>query len=124
MKILVVDDFSTMRRITINILAGLDYKDVEEAEDGNEAIKILENHDFDFVITDWNMPNMSGLELLQKIRGNEKLAKIPVLMVTAESTRSQIVMAAKAGVNGYVVKPFTHKVLQEKIEYIFDNLPS
>lgn len=122
MKILVVDDFSTMRRITINILKGLGYHDVTEAADGHEALAALEAHNFDFVITDWNMPCVSGLELLQKIRSIDKLSKIPVLMVTAESKREQIVIAAKAGVNGYVVKPFTATLIKEKIEYIFEHL--
>ncbi len=122
MKILVVDDFSPMRRITINILTRLGYRDVAEAVDGQEAIEALEKHQFDFVITDWNMPCVSGLELLKKIRAIDKLSKIPVLMVTAESKREQIVIAAKAGVNGYVVKPFTGTTLKGKIEYILDQL--
>jgi len=120
MKILIVDDFSTMRRIIKNLLRDLGFSHLTEADDGNTALPLLQNGHFDFLITDWNMPGMSGLELLRKVRADERLAKLPVLMVTAEAKREQIIEAAKAGVNGYVVKPFTGTALKEKIEKIFE----
>lgn len=122
MKILIVDDFATMRRVIKNLLKGLGYYDFEEAADGVEALKKLNSKNYDFVVTDWNMPNMNGLELLQNIRKTERLAHIPVLMVTAEQKRDQIIAAAKAGVNGYIVKPFTGKTLLKKLEKIFDRI--
>lgn len=121
-KILVVDDFSTMRRIIKNLLTDLGYADISEAEDGNQALSMLKTTDFQFVITDWNMPGMHGIDLLKAIRADEKLKRIPVLMVTAESKREQIVEAAQAGVNGYVVKPFTSDILREKLDRIFSRL--
>jgi two-component system, chemotaxis family, chemotaxis protein CheY len=122
MKILVVDDFSTMRRIVKNLLRDLGFTNTQEADDGTTAWPMLESGNFDFVVTDWNMPGMTGIELLQKIRADDRLKTMPVLMVTAEAKRDQIVAAAQAGVNGYVVKPFTAAALKEKIEKIFERV--
>ncbi len=122
MKILIVDDFSTMRRIIKNLLRDLGYNNVQEADDGNTALPMLKSGKFDFLITDWNMPGMTGIELLKAVRADEKLAKLPVLMVTAEQKREQIIEAAQAGVNGYIVKPFTAATLKEKIEKIFERV--
>ncbi len=122
MKILVVDDFSTMRRIVKNLLRDLGFTNTHEADDGSTAWPMLQNGDYDFVVTDWNMPGMTGIELLQKIRSDDRLKSVPVLMVTAEAKRDQIVAAAQAGVNGYVVKPFTAAALKEKIEKIFERV--
>jgi two-component system chemotaxis response regulator CheY len=119
MKILVVDDFSTMRRIVRNILKQLGFTNIEEAEDGDVALEKLKEGLFDFVITDWNMPNMTGLDLLKNIRADQKLKDTPVLIVTAEAEKENVVQAAQAGVNDYIVKPFTADVLQKKIERIF-----
>ena len=121
MTILTVDDFSTMRRIIRNILRQIGYNNIVEADDGSAALKVLESQDVDFVISDWNMPNMSGLELLKAVRANDKLQKIPVLLVTAEALKENVVEAVKAGVNGYIVKPFTAEVLKDKIDSIFNN---
>jgi len=118
MKFLVVDDFSTMRRIVKGLLNELGYNDITEADDGNTALPLLKNGSFDFLITDWNMPGMPGLDLLKAVRGDPKLAKLPVLMLTAEAKRDQIVEAAQAGVSGYVIKPFTAATLKEKIDKI------
>ncbi|MHA7878404.1 MAG: chemotaxis response regulator CheY [Saccharospirillum sp.] len=122
MKILVVDDFSTMRRIVKNLLRDLGFSNTQEADDGTTAWPMLQNGDFDFVVTDWNMPGMSGIDLLKKIRSDDRLKGTPVLMVTAEAKRDQIIAAAQAGVNGYVVKPFTAAALKEKIEKIFERV--
>ncbi|ATX77298.1 chemotaxis response regulator CheY [Reinekea forsetii] len=122
MKILVVDDFATMRRIVKNLLRDLGFTNTHEADDGATAWPMLQNGTFDFVITDWNMPGMTGMELLKKIRADEKLKTIPVLLVTAEAKRDQIIAAAQAGVNGYVVKPFTASALKEKIAKIFERV--
>ena len=119
MNILVVDDFSTMRRIIKGLLNDLGYSNVSEADDGLTALPMLKAGNFDFLITDWNMPGMPGVELLRKVRADERLAKLPVLMLTAESKREQIIEAAQAGVSGYVIKPFTATVLKEKIDKIF-----
>ena len=119
-KILIVDDFSTMRRIIKNLLRDLGYNNTYEADDGATALPMLENGDFQFVITDWNMPIMQGIDLLCAIRRNPKLHAMPVLMVTAEAKRDQIIEAAKAGVNGYIVKPFTAATLREKLDKIFE----
>lgn len=124
MKILVVDDFSTMRRIIKNLLRDLGFTNTSEADDGSTALPMLKQGDFEFLITDWNMPNVSGLELLKSVRADPDLAKLPVLMVTAEAKREQIVEAAEAGVNGYIVKPFTADTLKEKIDKIFERLNS
>lgn len=122
MKILVVDDFSTMRRIIKNILKQLGYEKIEEAEDGEQAFTKLKNGDFDFLITDWNMPNVTGLELLKRVRADAKLKAIPVLLVTAEAEKEQVIEAVKAGVNNYVIKPFTADVLKDKLDKIFERL--
>lgn len=121
-KILIVDDFSTMRRIIKNLLRDLGYNNTFEADDGATALPMLETGDFQFVITDWNMPIMQGIELLRKIRENPKLKSLPVLMVTAEAKREQIVTAAQAGVNGYIVKPFTADILKDKLDKIFERI--
>jgi len=122
MKILIVDDFSTMRRIIKNLLRDLGFSNTQEADDGVTALPMLKSGDFDFLITDWNMPGMSGIDLLRAVREDSKLSTLPVLMVTAEAKRDQIVEAAQAGVNGYVVKPFTAAALKEKIEKIFERV--
>jgi len=122
MKILIVDDFSTMRRIIRNLLRDLGFNNTHEADDGNTALPLLKSGDYDFVIVDWNMPGMSGIDLLRAVRADERLAPMPVLMVTAEQKREQIVEAANAGVNGYIIKPFTALTLKEKLEKIFQRL--
>jgi len=118
LRFLVVDDFSTMRRMVRVVLNDLGYTNVIEAEDGDSALPILQQGDIDFLITDWNMPGMPGIELLKAVRADPKLASLPVLLVTAEGKREQIIDAAKAGVSGYVIKPFTPQTLKEKIEKI------
>lgn len=122
MRILVVDDFSTMRRIVKNLLADLGYSNVTEADDGKTAWPQLQVGNFDFVVTDWNMPGMTGIDLLRNIRGDARIGKTPVLMVTAEAQREQIIEAAQAGVNGYIIKPFTAVTLKEKIDKIFTRI--
>ncbi|TAN60054.1 response regulator [bacterium] len=122
MKILVVDDFSTMRRIIKNILREIGYHNVEEAEDGAKALEKLKLTPFDFVVTDWNMPNMPGIELLKEIRKDPELKAIPVLMVTAESQKENVVQAVEAGVNNYIVKPFTATALKERIDLIIEKV--
>lgn len=122
MKILIVDDFSTMRRIIKNLLADLGFRNTEEADDGQTALPMLQTGKFDFLVTDWNMPGMAGIDLLKAVRADPNLASLPVLMVTAESKREQIIEAAQAGVNGYVVKPFTAGTLEEKISKIFERV--
>ncbi|NIY48670.1 chemotaxis response regulator CheY [Cedecea colo] len=122
LRFLVVDDFATMRRIVRNLLKDLDFNNVEEAEDGQDALTRLRESSFDFVITDWNMPNMDGLELLTEIRKDAVLGKLPVLMVTAEAKKENIIAAAQAGASGYVVKPFTAATLEEKLGKIFEKL--
>lgn len=122
MKFLVVDDFSTMRRIVRNLLKELGYSNVDEAEDGSMALSKLRSEQFDFVISDWNMPVMDGLTMLQNIRADAALSKLPVLMVTAEAKKENIIAAAQAGANGYVVKPFTAATLDEKLSKIFEKL--
>lgn len=122
MKILIVDDFSTMRRIVKNLLRDLGFNNTSEADDGQTALPMLKTGKFDFLVTDWNMPGMDGLTLLREVRADENLKDMPVLMVTAEAKREQIVVAAQAGVNGYVVKPFTAITLKEKINKIFERL--
>lgn len=120
LKILVVDDFATMRRIVRNLLKENGLDKVEEAEDGAIALNKLQTQQFDFVVTDWNMPNMTGIQLLQAIRANPKLAAIPVLMITAEAKKENIIAAAQAGASGYIVKPFTGQTMHEKLAKIFD----
>ncbi len=122
MKILIVDDFSTMRRIIKNLLRDLGFTNTVEADDGNTAVPILKAGGIDFLVTDWNMPGMQGIDLLRHVRADEKLSKMPVLMVTAEQKREQIIEAAQAGVNGYIVKPFTAATLREKIDKIFERI--
>ncbi len=122
MKVLVVDDFSTMRRIVKNLLRDLGFTNIQEADDGNTALPMLQGGNFDFVVTDWNMPGMQGIDLLKAIRADASLSHIPVLLITAEAKKEQIVMAAQAGVNGYIVKPFTAATLKTKIEKIFERL--
>ena len=119
-KFLVVDDMATMRRIIKTLLDQLGYKNIDEAEDGKEALNKLKAQKYDFVITDWNMPNMTGLELVQEIRKEPDLKHLPVLMVTAEAKKENVIAAIKAGVNNYVVKPFTAETLKEKIEKVWD----
>ena len=122
MNILIVDDFSTMRRIIKNLLRDLGFNNTTEADDGQTALPLLQSGKFDFLVTDWNMPGMDGLTLLKNVRADETLKNMPVLMVTAEAKREQIVVAAEAGVNGYIVKPFTAATLKEKIDKIFERL--
>lgn len=122
MKVLVVDDFSTMRRIIKNLLRELGFTNIEEADDGSTALPKLQNGDYDFVVTDWNMPGMQGIDLLRAIRADDGLKHIPVLMVTAEAKKEQIIAAAQAGVNGYIVKPFTAGTLKTKLDKVFDRL--
>ncbi len=122
MKILVVDDFSTMRRIIKNLLRDLGFTNTHEADDGTTALPMLKVGHFDFLVTDWNMPGMTGIDLLREVRSDTELVNLPVLMVTAESKREQIIEAAQAGVNGYVVKPFTAGILEEKIHKIFERV--
>ena len=122
MKILIVDDFSTMRRIIKNLLRDLGFTNTQEADDGNTALPMLKTGEFDFLVTDWNMPGMQGIDLLKAVRADASIASLPVLMVTAESKREQIVEAAQAGVNGYIVKPFTAQTLKEKIDKIWERV--
>jgi two-component system, chemotaxis family, chemotaxis protein CheY len=122
MKFLVVDDFSTMRRIVRNLLKELGFTNVQEAEDGVDALSKLRGEAFDFVVSDWNMPNMTGIELLRNIRADASLKHLPVLMVTAEAKKENIIEAAQAGASGYVVKPFTAATLDEKLKKIFEKM--
>jgi two-component system chemotaxis response regulator CheY len=122
MKFLVVDDFSTMRRIVRNLLKELGFTNVEEAEDGVVALQKLNGGNIEFVVTDWNMPNMTGLELLVNIRKDPALKHLPVLMVTAEAKKENIIAAAQAGASGYVVKPFTAATLEEKLNKVFEKM--
>ena len=122
MKILIADDFSTMRRIVKNLLRDLGFNNTQEADDGLTALPMLKKGEFDFVVTDWNMPGMQGIDLLKHIRADAELKHLPVLMITAEAKREQIIEAAQAGVNGYIVKPFTAATLKEKLDKIFDRL--
>ncbi|WP_308388933.1 chemotaxis response regulator CheY [Acidithiobacillus sp. AMEEHan] len=121
-SILIVDDFSTMRRIVRNLLREIGFSNFDEAEDGVQALQKLRGRRFDFVVSDWNMPNMQGIDLLRAIRADSELRHIPVLMVTAEAKRENILEAAQAGVNGYIVKPFTAETLREKLDAIFKRL--
>ncbi|EMD1719144.1 chemotaxis response regulator CheY [Providencia stuartii] len=122
LSFLVVDDFSTMRRIVRNLLKELGFNKIEEAEDGVDALEKIRAGYIDFVVADWNMPNMDGLELLKTIRGDEALKHIPVLMVTAEAKKENIIAAAQAGASGYVVKPFTAAILEEKLNKVFEKM--
>ena len=121
-KILVVDDFATMRKVVRNLLKQVGYDDIVEAEDGVMALRALKSQKIDVIISDWNMPNMSGLELLRAVRDDADLAKTPFLMVTAEALQDNVVAAVKAGVNEYIVKPFTAEVLNEKIVKIMESI--
>jgi len=120
--ILVVDDFPTMRRIVKNLLKDLGFENIDEAEDGRMALEMLRSSHFDLIVSDWNMPNLDGLGMLQQIRADATLSKLPVLMVTAEAKKENIIAAAQAGANGYVVKPFTAATLEEKLNKIFEKL--
>ena len=122
MKILVVDDFSTMRRIIKNLIRDIGFTNVTEADDGTSALPMLVKGNYDFLVTDWNMPGMQGIDLLKAIRKDPELAALPILMVTAEAKKEQIITAVQAGVNGYILKPFTSKTLKEKIDKIFERL--
>ncbi len=122
MKILVVDDHLTMQRVVTQVLKRLGYNNIEVADDGATALPMLETGRFDFLVSDWNMPIMQGIDLLRAVRANPDLSKMPVLLVTAEAKPAQIVEAAKAGVNDYVVKPFTPEILKKKIDKIFSKL--
>lgn len=121
-RILIVDDFSTMRRIVKNLLNDLGFTNTAEADDGSTALIELKKVHFDLIITDWNMPGMPGIDLLKAVRADPALARIPVLMVTAEAKREQIIEAAQAGVNGYIIKPFNAVTLKEKIDKIFQRI--
>lgn len=122
LKILIVDDFATMRKVIRNLLKQGGFENVVEAEDGMAALKVLKSQPVDFIISDWNMPNMSGLELLKAVRSDDELKALPFLMVTAEALKDNVVAAVKAGVSNYIVKPFTAEVLNEKIEKIVNSL--
>jgi two-component system chemotaxis response regulator CheY len=121
-RFLVVDDFSTMRRIVRNLLKELGYTNTDEAEDGQVALTRLKSQQYDFVVSDWNMPNMTGIELLKSIRAEPTLKHLPVLMITAEARKENIIEAAQNGANGYIVKPFTAATLDEKLTKIFKTL--
>ncbi|WP_404344475.1 chemotaxis response regulator CheY [Vreelandella aquamarina] len=122
MSFLVVDDFPTMRRIVRSLLKELGFTNVDEAEDGQDALNKLRAGNFEFVVSDWNMPNLDGLEMLKEIRQDDALKGLPVLMVTAEAKKENIIAAAQAGANGYVVKPFTAATLEEKLNKIFEKM--
>ncbi|MDR9500274.1 MAG: response regulator [Desulfurivibrionaceae bacterium] len=119
MKVLVVDDFATMRRIVKNILTQLGYKNIIEADDGASAVEMLKNEKVGMIISDWNMPKMTGLELLKHVRADAALAATPFIMVTAEAQQDNIILAVKAKVSQYIVKPFTAETLGEKIDKVF-----
>ncbi len=121
MRLLVVDDFSTMRRIIKNILRQIGFNNIEEADDGTTAWEVLNKGGIDFIISDWNMPNMTGIELLRKVRSSEEFADLPFLMVTAEAQQENIIEAVQAKVSNYIVKPFTADTLKQKIDKIFEN---
>ncbi|MDQ1330867.1 MAG: two-component system, chemotaxis family, chemotaxis protein CheY [Thermodesulfobacteriota bacterium] len=118
-KVLVVDDFATMRRIVKNILKQIGFTDIVEAEDGKSALKMLQNDKFGLIMCDWNMPEMPGIELLGRIRADEQLKGIPFVMVTAEAQKENIMDAVKAGVNSYIVKPFTAEIVEQKLKKLF-----
>ncbi|POZ62333.1 MULTISPECIES: chemotaxis response regulator CheY [Chromobacterium] len=122
MRFLVVDDFSTMRRIVRNLLKELGFTNVDEAEDGQVALHKLKTQHFDFIVSDWNMPNMTGIELLKAVRADPQLKHLPFMMVTAEAKRENIIEAAMAGASGYIVKPFTAATMEEKMNKIFQNM--
>ncbi|WP_205677584.1 chemotaxis response regulator CheY [Aquitalea denitrificans] len=122
MKFLVVDDFSTMRRIVRNLLKELGFTNVDEAEDGQVALHKLKTQHFDFIVSDWNMPNMTGIELLKAVRADQQIKHLPFMMITAEAKRENIIEAAMAGASGYIVKPFTAATLEEKMNKIFQTM--
>lgn len=122
MNILIVDDFSTMRRIVKNLLKELGFNKFDEADDGATAWPMIQSGDYDFIVSDWNMPEMTGIELLRRVRADAQLKETPFLLITAEAKRSQILEAAQAGVDGYIVKPFTAATLNEKIQKIFERV--
>lgn len=122
MRILVVDDFSTMRRIVKNVLKQLGFETIDEAEDGQQAFSKLQGGGYGFMVTDWNMPNLDGFELLKKVRADAALKDLPILMVTAEAEKDKVILAIQAGVNNYIVKPFTAEVFKEKMDKIFEKL--
>jgi len=119
MRVLIVDDFATMRRILKNILKQIGFKNISEAENGKAALKELKSEKFDLVLCDWNMPEMPGIELLNQVRSDEQLKGIPFVMVTAEAKKENILEAVKAGVSSYIVKPFTAETVSEKLKKIF-----
>jgi two-component system chemotaxis response regulator CheY len=121
-KILIVDDFATMRKVIRNLLKQIGYENIVEAEDGVSALRLLKSQKIDFVVSDWNMPNMTGLDLLKTVRGDSELNTIPFLMVTAEALQDNVVAAVRAGVSNYIVKPFTAETLNAKIEKIMEKL--
>ena len=121
-KVLVVDDFATMRKIVKNLLKEAGYENIVEAEDGAVALRIMKNKKIDFVISDWNMPNMTGIDLLRAVRADSDLATMPFLMVTAESLHESVIMAVREGVSDYIVKPFTADILNEKITKIMEKI--
>jgi two-component system chemotaxis response regulator CheY len=121
-KILVVDDFATMRKVVRNLLKQAGYENIVEAEDGVSALRTLKSQKIDFIISDWNMPNMTGIELLKTVRADSDLATMPFLMVTAEALQDNVIAAVKAGVSNYIVKPFTAEVLNEKITKIMEKI--
>jgi two-component system chemotaxis response regulator CheY len=121
-RVLVVDDFATMRRVVRSLLQELGYKAIREAEDGGQAKGMLDDGEFDLVVLDWNMPGTPGIEVLRWIRSHDRLASLPVLMVTAEATREQIIEAAELGVNAYILKPFTAETLRKKLDIIFSRI--
>ncbi len=122
LKILIVDDFATMRKVIRNLLKQVGYENITEAEDGAAALRVLKSQKIDFIISDWNMPNMTGLELLKAVRADEELKAMPFLMVTAEALQDNVIAAVKAGVSNYIVKPFTAEVLNDKIKKIIEKL--
>lgn len=122
MKILVVDDFTTMRKVVRNLLKQSGYENIVEAEDGVAALRMIKSQKIDFIISDWNMPNMSGLELLKAVRADAEVSATPFLMVTAEALQDNVIAAVKAGVSNYIVKPFTAEVLSEKIANIIEKM--
>jgi two-component system chemotaxis response regulator CheY len=119
MKVLVVDDFATMRRIVKNILKQIGFTNIFEAEDGKSALKMLQSDKFDLIMCDWNMPEMPGIELLGKVRADEQLKGTPFVMVTAEAQKENIIEAVKSGVNSYIVKPFTAEIVEQKLKKLF-----
>lgn len=119
MNVLVVDDFATMRRIIKNVLKQIGFTNISEADDGKSALKVLTDETFDLILCDWNMPEMSGIELLGKMKSDDQLKGIPFVMITAETKKDNIIAAVKAGVSNYIVKPFTAEIVEEKLKKVF-----